>query len=579
MWQFNPYSIPLLISTLPLIVIFHSVWPRRAEPTIRIFLVFLAFVFGVLLAYSIEHLSATVQGILFWNRVEYLFLPIPVLYLLLVFAYTGHLDWLTRKRIALLLIIPALQCLAAWTNDFHHLNWSTTGTDTVGSIVLFRRTYGPIFYIGMIYLYSLMIAAYTLLVGALMRLPSNQRRQIWALLLAGLCPLIAQTLTVLHINPIPDLDLNGLGFCFGVIPLSLGLFRQPLFEIVPAAHDLVIRSMTDALLVLDTRDRVVDVNPAAEQFLGQPTSALLSQPIDHLLPALPLAHVGSQQTTRVEIVFDRNGEKRIYDAQISPLPNQIDTLRGKVIVLRDITEVKAAETALQQTMAALQRRNAELDAYDHTVAHDLRGPISVIAGYADLMLTDAVQPPPDIARNLKLMHTSAMKMNDIVNNLLLLASMRDASDIIAPVSMAPVVSAAIERLETKIAERGVEMIVDTNLPTVQGQAAWLEEVFTNLIDNAVKYIGKSNPSPRISVVGYEQNGRARFEIRDNGIGIAPEALPSLFEMSTRARPDEAEGAGLGLSIVRQIIQKLNGEIGVESRPGAGSTFWLALPLA
>jgi signal transduction histidine kinase len=185
----------------------------------------------------------------------------------------------------------------------------------------------------------------------------------------------------------------------------------------------------------------------------------------------------------------------------------------------------------------------------------------------------------DTVRYLTHMQNAALKMNDIVGNLLLLASMRDTGSVIAPVEMAPVVQAAIERVEDRIAERGVALVVEPNLPTVQGQAAWLEEVFTNLIDNAIKYIGKNNPLPCIRVRGYEQDGKARFEVEDNGVGIPPEAMPKIFEMLTRAHPNEAEGVGLGLSIVRQIIQKLNGEIGVESQPGTGSTFWIALPLA
>jgi signal transduction histidine kinase len=143
--------------------------------------------------------------------------------------------------------------------------------------------------------------------------------------------------------------------------------------------------------------------------------------------------------------------------------------------------------------------------------------------------------------------------------------------------MTPVIDAAIERLRDKIDRRGVTVEVEANLPAVQGQIIWLEEIFTNLIDNAVKYIGASNLQPKIAIRGRLENNDACFEVQDNGIGIAPEAIPTLFTMFSRLNPAEAEGTGLGLSIVRQIVEKLNGSISVESVPGSGSTFRITLP--
>lgn len=117
-----------------------------------------------------------------------------------------------------------------------------------------------------------------------------------------------------------------------------------------------------------------------------------------------------------------------------------------------------------------------------------------------------------------------------------------------------------------------------DFPTVLGNAAWLEEVFANLVDNAIKYIGEQNPEPRIVIRGQQEGTHARYEVSDNGRGIQPEDLPKLFEMFTRFHNREAKGSGLGLSIVRRIIGRLGGEIGVESEPGAGSAFWFTLPV-
>ena len=112
-----------------------------------------------------------------------------------------------------------------------------------------------------------------------------------------------------------------------------------------------------------------------------------------------------------------------------------------------------------------------------------------------------------------------------------------------------------------------------------GHAQWIEEIFANLVSNAIKYMGKDNPDPRISIRGKPEGDMVRYEVCDTGVGIAPDDQARLFEMFTRLHTVNAEGLGLGLSIVHRIINKLNGQIGVESEVGKGSTFWFSLPAA
>src|SRR5574341_147433 len=145
--------------------------------------------------------------------------------------------------------------------------------------------------------------------------------------------------------------------------------------------------------------------------------------------------------------------------------------------------------------------------------------------------------------------------------------------------MRPVVQEALSRLEPAIEQRGVEVRLEGEFPAVLGNPHWLEEVVANLMDNAVKYIGEDNPVPRIIVRGMAMDGTVRYEVCDNGIGIQAEDQAQLFEMFTRFHDREAKGSGLGLSIVRRIITKLGGEVGVEAEPGQGSTFWFTLPEA
>lgn len=231
----------------------------------------------------------------------------------------------------------------------------------------------------------------------------------------------------------------------------------------------------------------------------------------------------------------------------------------------------------QQYAAELEARNSELDAYGHTVAHDLQNPLNLLIGYVALVKEEADALSPDAAGYLDVVERAAFKMAHMINSLLLLSRLRNAEGVIEEVAMGPVIGAALDRLQQEIEERSVQVKVADDLPPVMGYDIWLEEVLANLLSNAIKYIGRDNPDPRVTIRGFRQGELIRYEVQDNGVGIPPRMQARLFEAFSRFHEDEARGVGLGLSIVLRIINKLGGEVGVESTPGEGSTFWFMLP--
>jgi signal transduction histidine kinase len=249
-----------------------------------------------------------------------------------------------------------------------------------------------------------------------------------------------------------------------------------------------------------------------------------------------------------------------------------------VRALRYAIERKYAEEQIRHHAQQLEERNQQLDAFSYIVAHDLKGPLSLVTGYTDLLMSE---DPEAISEEqmawLEVIKDQSLRMQNIISSLLLLAQLRDAEEIIEIVNMKPVVQSSLAYLERWLVERGVKVEVGETLPPVLGHSPWLEAVFTNLLSNAIKYIGRENTDPRICIRGYQQGQVVRYEIEDNGVGIDHNNRERLFEMFTRAHPEEASGIGLGLSIVKRIIIKLNGYVSVESEPGAGSTFWFILP--
>jgi signal transduction histidine kinase len=238
---------------------------------------------------------------------------------------------------------------------------------------------------------------------------------------------------------------------------------------------------------------------------------------------------------------------------------------------------------IQRQVVELEHRNQELDAFSHMIAHDLRSPLQIVLGYAHLFAVEyADNLSQDVVTGLVEIANYAQKMEEMVNNLLLLARLRHIDDIeVEPVQAGPVAQAAVGRFQERADSRGIAILIANDLPPVMANAIWLEEVFANLVENAVKYIGSQTVNPSISISGSRRADMARFEVRDNGIGIASEKQEQLFAMFTRvhesAQEDHAGGLGLGLSIVQRIVTRLDGRLGVESEPGRGSVFWFELP--
>lgn len=279
----------------------------------------------------------------------------------------------------------------------------------------------------------------------------------------------------------------------------------------------------------------------------------------------------------LEAVNKREGD---FDARDCAL---LETLASSAAVA--IENARLVE-ALRQQATELQARNEELDAFSHTVAHDLKNPLHLILGYAEMLEDEEAgiaESRDDWRRTTRSILQSGNKMNNIIDALLLLAGVRNADVELDALDMASIVEQVQQRLAHMIWERGAQITLpDASawLPAL-GYAPWVEEVWINYLANALRYGGQP---PRIEL-GSERvpgvAGQVRFWVRDYGRGITAPDQARLFTPFTRLAQVRAKGYGLGLSIVRRIVEKLGGQIGVESDgvPGHGSLFYFTLPSA
>lgn len=269
-------------------------------------------------------------------------------------------------------------------------------------------------------------------------------------------------------------------------------------------------------------------------------------------------------------------------------PFQVDEVLARVethIDLRELrSQLQVANATLAQQLAELselneqlQKQNAELDAFAHTVAHDLKNPLNLVMGNAELLRSYAEPQDSLTLESSDSIFKAAKKMDNIIESLMLLSGVRRVADVtMHPLDMEYIVLEAQDRMADLIKERQVVITLPSVWPIVWGYGPWVEEVWANYLSNAIMYGGEP-PHVEIGATQLE-DGSVRFWVHDNGAGLTQEQQAQLFTPFERLEQARIQGGhGLGLSIVRRIVEKLGGTVGVESFPAEGCTFFFSLP--
>ncbi|MBD2106508.1 CHASE3 domain-containing protein [Nodosilinea sp. FACHB-13] len=242
------------------------------------------------------------------------------------------------------------------------------------------------------------------------------------------------------------------------------------------------------------------------------------------------------------------------------------------------------EQRVSDRTAQLEETNQELEAFTYSVSHDLRAPLRTIHGFANALIEDCGEQLDDLGRNyIASIMEDAAQMNGLISDLLNYSRLTRTQISLQPTKLAEVVEDALKQLTAQIQEKQAQIEVAAALPGVMAHRSTLIQAVTNLIGNAIKFV-EPTTQPQIDIFAEEtyHNGRRwiRMWIVDNGIGIAPEHQERVFRVFERLHGAESyPGTGIGLAIVRKGLERMGGQVGVESQLGRGSRFWIALPMA
>lgn len=293
----------------------------------------------------------------------------------------------------------------------------------------------------------------------------------------------------------------------------------------------------------------------------------------------------------------KDGSHYWVDTTIYPFVSESGKPVQYVAIRTDITKRKADEEEMKRIAAELAEKNKELEAIVYTVSHDLRSPLVNVQGFGKQLqracdtITAAAEAAGEsgsvpaahlkhptrvaIPQALRFINAGVAKMESLLAGLLRYSRLGRVALTIRPVNMNGLLADILAAMKYQLDEAKAEVRID-DLPVCEGDPVQTSQVFSNLIDNALKYRDPAK-SLRIHVRGVVRDGQAIYEISDNGLGIAPQHQAKVFEIFHRLNPDVTSGEGLGLTIAQRVLERQRGHIWVESLPGNGSSFFVSLP--
>jgi diguanylate cyclase (GGDEF)-like protein/PAS domain S-box-containing protein len=380
-WYFSPYALVLFISGLASAGVAVYAWQQRAQvgpgPAFTLWgTAIWSVAYGV--AIGIHELS----GRLFWAKVQHIGIAMTSIGMIVFLVYyTGKKEWLSRRNLFLVSVIPLTGLILTWTNDWHGLIWSHIQLRIEGPLALFELTYGPFLWVYIAYNALVWLASVVIFSRAAMRSAYLEQRQARSLLAGALLPAIALLIDRTGFNTLFGLDLLPLGFSLAGMAFAWGLFRYQLFKIVPVARDIVVDKIMDGVLVLDKDGRIEDANPAVLRIVSRPASQVIGQPIKQLLDGQfsLVERYREAPEAQTQIVIYTGDKLSFFDLRISTLYGKRNEFNGQVLLLHDITGRKQAEDAIR---LAHEQLNATLNALpdmlfevDHDgLIYDFRAP-------------------------------------------------------------------------------------------------------------------------------------------------------------------------------------------------------------
>lgn len=419
------------------------------------------------------------------------------------------------------------------------------------------------------------------------------------LLIVAISVFISEALVMLLLYYLPPLSLVGEAimdatllvalvspvlYFFLFRPLVLHIREREQIEDVLHKNEeeqfkVMIRTSLDAFLETDMSGRILEVNDAYCELMGYGREELLTMSKADVTEVETAEETARHIGKLLETGSDRyEARKRRKDGviQIVEVSSNYGKVNGGRIYsfMRNITERKQAEEQRDRLLREIESANDELKNFAYVVSHDLKAPLRAIASLADWLSTDYADKLDEEGKeHMRLLINRVRRMDGLIDGILLYSRVGRVKETIVAVDLNRLVREVIDLLAPPA---NFTVTVANPLPTVMTEPTRIQQVFQNLLSNAIKYMDK--PEGRILIACNAEAAQWRFSVADNGPGIRQEHFGKIFQLfQTLAPRDRVESSGVGLALVKKIVEMYGGQVWVESTVGEGSTFLFTLP--
>ncbi|MFD1586830.1 histidine kinase N-terminal 7TM domain-containing protein [Halorientalis brevis] len=553
-WQYTPLTTPVVVAAGAVaLAAFYVVRQQRAYAPVPggyVAVVLSIAISLTLFGYATQLAHVERAAKLNWNQLQLVWaMPVPALLLIFTLRYTGNERYLSWWSVSLAFLAPIAMIALVFTHSTHSLLWTDVTIDASGGFAALVTEPGPAMYVFAGYAYLVVGISVVLLVGRALDSAGIYRRQALLLIAGSVVPILAGSLYLTDLNPYPKLDVTIVSLAVTGLAFSWGVARHGLFTLVPIASQAAVEQMDDAVIVIDVRGLVVNVNPQSTPFLTTNVEHAVGQSVEDVLRpfAVPPGPNENRTESDREVVTDPD-TGRYYQRIGTPLTDDDGVLMGQLVVLQDITERYRREKRLRQ-------QNEQLEEFASVVSHDLRNPLNVISARSQL----ARETGDD--EHFDALDRASDRMDQLIDDLLQLARQGQTVSETTQVDLRIVAEEAWSLVEAPEASLTVEGEM-----AVEADRDRLQQALENLFRNATDHVGED---VSLLVEPLEDG----FAVEDDGPGIPVEEQDQVFEYG---HTTEDDGTGFGLAIVKEIVEAhgwdvrvMNGDMARSSRDGEG----------
>jgi signal transduction histidine kinase/DNA-binding response OmpR family regulator len=584
-WTFNIPAIFMLIAGIILLLLVYIATRKKNVSSVSYFkrMTTAASVWSIF--NGIELASNDIYTKILLSKISYIGIcSVIPLWLMFVLSYSKRENILKRKGRILLFGISLIILILAFTNEYHHLIWSTFTPYHIDGGIRLIYGHGPAIYVFAVYCYIVMISGIALLISALRNTPVFFRKQAWLVIIGSVSPWFGNIVYMLNLSPLPAVDLTPIGFVITGVLFLFAITRYQMLDLMPVARHTLFNEIMDGVLVLDERNRVADINSAAMRILkieeynavGKSLSSIFASLTDILIK---YANGLEMQNSYIE------KDNQIIDVRISTLYDKDTKICGHLIILRDITDIRKSEIELMQAKEAAETANIAKSQFLANMSHEIRTPMNGIIGFLELLSnTNLDKEQTNFLNEIKSATDSLLLLiNDILDYSKVEAGKLQVENI--PFNMHRLVEESVSLFAPIAYEKSIEIFsqIAAGVPEgVEGDPVRLRQVLNNLIGNAVKFTDKGEISVTLKTLTESTDHVVlQLVVKDSGIGMTEEVKQKLFQVFTQADASTTRkygGTGLGLAISKKIMDLIGGSIEVESESGKGSIFTIGIKM-